>query len=105
MIIEDEIGKYKKRKQSSTSKSKRKSKHKHEYVDCLLIDKDGKLHKGKYCKLCGKIYDVRFFEVERTNERSYRILNFKDVFEKYKELEQFHVDSIWDKYVGLNKGE
>lgn len=101
---EDDVGKYKKKKQSNISKSKRKSNHKHEYKDCLLIDRDGKLHKGKYCKICGKIDDVNFFETEKS-EYGYRVLDDDEVFEKYKDLEKFYVDSIWDKYVVISKGE
>lgn len=105
MIIEDEVGKHKKKKESSISKSDRKSKHKHEYKDCLLIDKDNYPHKAIYCEICGKINDVSFFESEKINERCYKFLNFKEVFEKYKNLEKFYVNSIWDKYVGLDRKE
>lgn len=105
MINEDEIEKYKKRKKSNISKSDRKSKHKHEYKDCLLIEKDKKPHKAKYCKICGKIDDVKFFETTKLNEHFYRQLTYEEVFEKYKDLEKFYVDSVWDKYVGISKGE
>lgn len=102
---EDEIGKYKKKKESNISKSKRKSNHKHEYKDCLLIEKENKPHKSKYCVICGKIDDVKFFETTKLNEHFYRQLKDKEIFDKYKELEQFYVDSIWNKYVGLNRKE
>lgn len=105
MIIEDEVGKHKKKKESSTSKSKRKSKHKHEYKDCLLIEKENKPHKSKYCSICGKIYDVKFFETKRLENGKYLVLTNEEVFEKYKYLEKFYVNSVWDKYVGLNRKE
>lgn len=103
-MIDEEIGKYKKKKESNISKSKRKSNHKHEYKDCLLIDKENKPHKSKYCSICGKIYDVKFFETEKS-EYGYRVLDDDEVFKKYKDLERFYVDSIWDKYVILSKGD
>lgn len=104
-MIDEEIGKYKKKKESNISKSKRKSKHKHEYKDCLLIDKDKNPHKAKYCKICGKIYDVSFFETEKLENGRYLVLSNKKIFEKYKNLEQFYVDNIFDEYVGISKGD
>lgn len=104
-MIEEDIGKYKKKKESNISKSKRKSKHKHEYTDCLLIDKDGKPHKAKYCKICGKINDVKFFETKRLDNNRYLMLEDEENFEKYKYLEKFYVNTVWDKYVVLSKGD
>lgn len=106
-MIDEYIGKYKKRKESNVSKSKRKSNHKHEYKDCLLIDKDNRSHKGKYCKICGKINDLIFFETKKLEYSKYLTLTLtnEEVYEKYKNLEKFYVDSIWDKYVVLNTKE
>lgn len=101
MIDNEEIGKYKKRKESNVSKSERKSKHKHKYKDCLLIDHN-KPHKAKYCKICGKINDVKFFETKRLDNNRYLMLEDEEIFDKYKELEKFYIDSIWDKYVEIN---
>ena len=109
-IIEDvsnEIPKYRKKKQSSKSKSFEKSKHKHEYVDCLLVYKV-KPYKANYCKICGKIGDLRFAEtekVERNGELYHRVLGKEEVFSKYKDLECIEVDDIWDKYIPISKGE
>ena len=95
----EEIPKHVKRKRSSVSKSKEKSKHKHEYVDCLLIEDDRKPHKASYCKICGKIGDVKFFESEKTDHGTYRVLNAEEVFEKYKDLPQMHIKDIFQKYI------
>lgn len=90
--LENDIAKYKKRKDSSTSKSKAKSKHKHEYVDCLFI-KNRRPYRGIYCKLCGKIGNVK-----------YKILNDDDeIFERHKDWDQIPIDNIWQKYVSLSE--
>lgn len=102
--LDNEIPKYIKKKESSVSKSKEKSKHKHEYVDCLLV-KNGYPHKGTYCKICGKIGDMNFFEYERTGSGYLRILDKDEVFEKYKDLEKIYVEDIWQKYVVLDNEE
>lgn len=101
MDYDSEILKYKKKKKSSISKAKVKFKHKHKYVDCLLIEDRVKPHKAVYCKICGKIGDVKFCEVEKTDRGTYRMLNSEEVFEKYKELLQIHVKDIFQKYVPI----
>lgn len=98
MSIENEIPKHRKKKNSSTSNANEKSDHKHEYVDCLFIEKTFP-HKGTYCKLCGKIGDLSFFETTKTEDGYRLVLEAEEVFEKYKDLEQIHVDSIWQKYI------
>lgn len=100
--INNEIPKYIKKKESSVSKSKVKSKHKHEYVDCLLIKDNDRPYKATYCRICGKIGDYNFYEVERTEDGYYRVLDTDEVFEKYKDLEKIYVEDIWQKYVVLN---
>ena len=99
---DNEIPKYIKKKESSVSKSKVKSKHKHEYVDCLLVKDNGHPYKAKYCKICGKIGERNFMEVERTEDGYFRILDTDEVFEKYKGLERFYIDDVWQKYVVLD---
>ena len=86
-MIENEIPKHRKKKQSSTSKSGKKSKHKHEYKEVVLIHND-KPHWATVCKICGKIGDLHFFETE--------------VLEKYKDLEKYYIDDIWQKYVPID---
>ena len=94
-----EVPKHLKKKKSSVSKSKEKSKHKHEYVDCLLIEDDILPHKAVYCKICGKVGDIKFCETEKTDHGTYRMLNKEEIFEKYKELLQIHVKDIFEKYI------
>lgn len=96
--MDEQIPKYRKKKQSSVSKAERKSDHKHEYADCLLIDSENRPIKVQYCTICGKIIDVQFFETVRV-EQGYRTLNSEEVYQKYKDLPQFMVNSVWDKYV------
>ena len=86
-MIENDIPKHRKKKQSSTSKSGKKSKHKHEYKEVVLIHND-KPHWATVCKNCGKIGDLHFFETE--------------AFEKYKDLEKYYIDDIWQKYVPID---
>lgn len=98
----NETPKYRKKKPSK-SKSASKSDHKHQYDDCLLIDEENHPHKAQYCKICGKINNVNVFETEREDGGLYRMLTFDDVFQKYKDLEQFQVKNIWDKYVTISE--
>lgn len=101
----DDIPKHRKKKESSTSKAKNKSKHKHEYVECLLITgSDKRPHRSTYCKICGKIDNINFFETEKTEYGTYRGLDADEVYEKYKDLEKIYIDSIWRKYVSISKG-
>ena len=60
----NEIPKYRKKKLSK-SKSANKSDYKYQYEDCLLVDKENHPHKAEYCKICGKINNVKAFETER----------------------------------------
>ena len=98
MIVDEEIPKYRKKKQSSVSKAERKSDYKHEYADCLLIDSENRPIKAQYCTICGKIIDVQLFETVRV-EQGYRMLDSEEIYQKYKDLPQFMVNSVWDKYV------
>lgn len=99
-MIDNEIPKHCKKKPSSTSKSKEKSKHKHEYTECLLIHNNHP-HRAAYCKICGKIGDLHFFETEKC-EFGYRGLDDDEVYEKYKHLEKIVIDDIWQKYVPID---
>lgn len=98
----DDIPKYRKKK-SSKSKSANKSNHKHQYEDCLLVDEENRPHKAQYCKICGKINNVKVFETEREDGGFYRMLTYDEVFHKYKSLKQFQVKDIWDKYVTISE--
>ena len=103
--LENDIPKYKKKKNSTISKSLDKSKHKHEYVDCLLIVGNRKYpYKAAYCKVCGKIGDMHLFETEKTDNGTYRQLDYDEVYEKYKKLEKIHIDDIFQKYIPISKG-
>ena len=101
-MIENEIPKHRKKKQSSTSKSNTKSKHKHEYEPCLLIH-NRHPHWATVCKICGKINDLHFFEIEHTEEGYYRSLGDDEMFEKFKDLEKYYIEDIWQKYVPISQ--
>lgn len=102
-MIDNEIPKHRKKKPSSTSKSNTKSKHKHEYKDVLLIH-DDRTHRASICKICGKIHTVHYFESEKVEgSASSRILHSDEIYEKYKYLEKYYVDDIWQKYVPVNQ--
>lgn len=102
--FDNEIPKHRKKKKSSTSKSSTKSKHKHEYAECLLIH-DKHPHRATYCKICGKIGDLYFFETMKTEDGLYLQLDDDEVFEKYKNLEKIEVDDIFQKYVPIVQKE
>lgn len=102
MNLENEIPKYKKKKESNLSKSKSKSKHKHNYKECLLISlEDDKPYYANYCEICGKINNLKFFETEKIENGHYRNLSKEEVYEKYKDLERFSVENIWQKYISI----
>lgn len=42
----------------------------------MLVD-DKKPYKAAYCKICGKVGDVKFFETEKTDYGTYRMLSEK----------------------------
>lgn len=100
MNIYNEIPKHRKKKHSSTSNAKEKADHKHEYVECLFIEGSNNYpHKGTYCNICRKIGDMNFFESTHTEDGLLLVLDADETFEKYKNLEQIHIDSIWQKYI------
>lgn len=101
-IEQAEVPKHKKKAKSSTSKSNNKSKHKHLYEECLFIE-DGHPHWGTYCSVCGKIGNVHFLESEKMDNGMWRALDYDEVYEKYKPLEQIQVDSIFQKFVPVSK--
>lgn len=92
----NEIPKYRKKK-PSVSISSKKSKHKHIYKDCLLIA-ENRPHKAKYCIVCGKIGNTEFFETEKVNG-GYKMLTDAEIYDKYKNIERFEIESIFQKYV------
>ena len=96
----NEISRHRKKTDSLFAKLKNKSNHKHEYVDCLFIHNTYP-HKGTYCKLCGKIGELNFFEVEQAKIGLYRQLDHDEVFEKYQNLEQIKLKSIFQDYVSI----
>lgn len=95
----DEIPKYRKKKSSVSSASK-KSKHKHIYKDCLLIMENGP-HKAQYCTICGKIGNIEFFETEKVNG-GYRMLTDTEIYNKYKNIIKFEIESVFQKYVVIS---
>lgn len=96
-IIEEP--KYLKRKKKSGLK---RCDHKHVYKKCLLKEKDWRCVTGLYCTVCGKTKDIKLFELEKVDGTNYSmVLSSEKVKEKYKDLEQFDVNSCMDKYVVL----
>jgi hypothetical protein len=99
MDFENDVPKYRKK---STRQPPVKSKHKHLYKDCLLkkID-ENKAYKSEYCTVCGKIGKTLFFET-KPFKNGYRIMiSQEELLSKYKDLEIFNINEIWDKYVTL----
>ncbi len=73
-----------KEKKSNTSKAKNKSKHKHEYIECLF-SVDGRMTKGTYCKICGKVGEILYvaeidtYESEKFGRTLYRQLTAEEM--------------------------
>lgn len=110
-IMDDEVGKYRKKKESSTSKSKYKSKHKHEYESCLIrytYEMYGKklssIQIASYCKLCGKIgsnIDSSRKMAEKTENGFYRMLSCEEILKQNDDLPIFDLDDWNSKYIPL----
>ena len=97
--------KYKKKKGSSMSKSKVKSKHKHQYKQCLLLN-SGRPHRAFYCTLCGKVKNIKFFEMEPIGNGLFRMLTTEEVLKRYSDLERFEISDLnATKYVPIDSTE
>lgn len=106
MIDADETGRYKKRTDSDVSKSKNKSKHKHQYVDVLIsVGPSNSLYTGKICAVCGKIKDLGLAtdKTEINGKICCRMLTREETREKHKELKEYHIDNLLQKYVKLEE--
>ena len=97
-MFEREIPKHKKKKASSVSSARLKAKHKHEYGECLLSLK-GEPRMATYCKICGKIGNVKHFDFARTESGYHRMLTKEEIYRKYRKLEIFEVEDFWQKYI------
>ena len=104
MVGELEIPKHKKKKQSAVSKAKSKSAHRHIYKPCLFVDKKGFYNKSEYCTICGKVGEISL-ETERITGNCYRGLTNKEIYEKYKHLELFEIESFIPKYLPVRSME
>lgn len=88
-------------------RQKNKSKHKHEYIECLF-SVDGRMTKGTYCKICGKIGEMSYiaevdaYESEKFRGKVYRQLTAEEMVKKYNHLEVKELDSIFDSYVPVD---
>ena len=49
------------------------------------------------------ISDLHFFEAEKREDGLYRQLDYDEVFEKYKDLENIVIDDIWQKFVPISQ--
>ena len=97
-MFELEIPKHKKKKSSSVSNAKLKAKHKHEYKECLISFK-GEPRLATYCKICGKVGNVKHFDFKITEKGYYRMLRADEIYRKYRKLEVFEVEDFWQKYI------
>lgn len=106
MIDTDETGRYKKRTDSDVSKFKNKSKHKHQYADVLIsAGPSNSLYVGEICTICGKIKDLRLTtgKTEINGKICCRMLTREETKEKYKDLKEYHIDNLLQKYVNLEE--
>lgn len=93
-IEDDEVGKYKKKK-SRKSNAFKKAFHKHIYEDCLLIKNNEIPRKASYCTICGKIYNISFYETIKDGQ-FYRQLTAEEIINKYNKLNlpRFNIENI-----------
>lgn len=108
MINTDETGRYKKRTDSNVSKIKNKSKHKHQYADVLIsVGPSNSLYTGEICTICGKIKDFRLAtgRIEIDGKIGCRMLTNEETKEKYKELKEYHIDNLFQKYVKVEEND
>lgn len=106
MIDADETSRYKKRTDSDVSKSKNKSKHKHQYADVLIsVGPSNSLYTGRVCAVCGKIKDLGLAtgRIEIDGKICCRMLTDEETREKYKDLKEYHIDNLLQKYVKLEE--
>lgn len=100
--LDEEIPKHLKKKESNKSRAREKTKHKHVYDVCLLV-KDGKPYPASYCILCGKIQTINHINTVKTEEGYSRFLTDEEIFEQYKDVPKFQIESIWQKYVPVHR--
>lgn len=94
----NEIPKYKKKKQS---KKVKRANHKHVYVNGLA-KVDNNYSRIEYCNICGRINKMNILETEENSETKFaRLLTNEEIYEKYKHLNQFNLNSYHDKYVTI----
>lgn len=91
MTYTDETTKYKKKRPSDTSHARRKSKHKHDYADCLLRTPEGALRKAQACRICGKIYDIKYMLTKKISDRLLQVMTADEIKELYSELPEIPV--------------
>lgn len=111
-IVENEVGKYRKKKESNTSKAKYKSKHKHQYKSCLIryyTEFMGDTHEhisiASYCIICGKIgsnIDSNRKITEKTENGFYRMLTKEEILKNNNDISIFNVSDCFAKYVVLD---
>ena len=97
-----EVPKYKKKRESSISKSYIKAKHKHIYKDCLFVDKKERHQKGMYCTICGKVGEISL-GIEKIGSDRIKLTD-KEIYERYKHLEQIEVEGIIPGYIPIKQG-
>lgn len=106
MINTDETSRYKKCTDSDVSKSKNKSKHKHQYADVLIsVRPSNPLYTGRICTVCGNIrdYGLATDRIEIDGKICCRMLTDEETREKYKDLKEYHIDNLLQKYVKLEE--
>ena len=98
----EENSRYRKKKQSNSSKARAKPDHKHIKQECLLICKPNQIYHSHYCAICGEIIDWQISMVKENYGSFgmvYRELNYKEIMEKYKDLEVKEITDIFEKYL------
>lgn len=100
----DDTPKYRKKKDSSKSKIKNRANHKHDYIDAVFYTEGWIPMIGTYCKICGKVYTVKFLTGLDFSSK-HREENLNNFCEKYGDLEFIELETVYPKYIPIKCGD
>lgn len=97
-IMNNEISNGRKR---SKPKKHKKADHKHNYIEVILREektnpvtgkKNYRAMLGEKCTICSQIKVKNWLLSERLEDGYYKLLNYKEIVEKYKDLEIIDIE-------------
>ena len=69
------------------------------------MEDEKKYKRGEVCKICGKIRQIHYFELEKVNPKEIRtrpgrrVLREEEILEKYKHLPKVRVRKFMDSHI------